>query len=392
MAPTPSMRDAIIVGGGPGGLHVAARLAASGHQVAVLEEHEAFGEPAHCTGILADEVFSELDLPRTAILNPLPAARFHSPSGLDVSYRPDVPEAMVIDRVTFDRTLAEIATGAGAQLMRGVRVTSMDVRETHVEIGVEHGSPLQARTVVLACGANYGFQRKLGLGMPTLYLSSAQLEVPAARDGEVELYFGSEVAPRGFAWAVPVQRPSGHHVRIGLMCDGEAAEHFRRLVDRLGPSWGVAIDKGTEPRRRLLPLGAIRKTFSDRVLVVGDAAGLVKPTTGGGIYTALVSAGIAADVLDDALQRDALDDSALGVYEKRWRKRLMPEFRAQLALRMLVQRLSDPEIDDLFELARTDGIMPIVRRTARFNRHRDLIVALFRHPPARRVLFRRLVG
>ena len=46
----------------------------------------------------------------------------------------------------------------------------------------------------------------------------------------------------------------------------------------------------------------------------------------------------------------------------------------------------------LFELAQTDGIMPIVRRTARFNRHRDLILSLFKHPPARRLFFRRMTG
>jgi hypothetical protein len=59
---------------------------------------------------------------------------------------------------------------------------------------------------------------------------------------------------------------------------------------------------------------------------------------------------------------------------------------------MLANRLADDEIENLFELARTDGIMPIVRRTAKFNRHRDLILSLFKHPPARRVLFRRLTG
>jgi hypothetical protein len=61
-------------------------------------------------------------------------------------------------------------------------------------------------------------------------------------------------------------------------------------------------------------------------------------------------------------------------------------------LRTIVTRFSDQEIDALFELARTDGIMPIVRSTARFNQHRDLIKALFKHPPARRILFRAIGG
>jgi hypothetical protein len=52
--------------------------------------------------------------------------------------------------------------------------------------------------------------------------------------------------------------------------------------------------------------------------------------------------------------------------------------------------MSDGDIEKLFELARTDGVMPIVRRTASFNRHRKLILALFKHPPARQILFRSL--
>src|SRR5206468_3898294 len=112
---------------------------------------------------------------------------------------------------------------------------------------------------------------------------------------------------------------------------------------------------------------------------------------GGGIYYSLVSAALAAETLINALRNNTVDAEALSVYQQRWRQRLGPEFQAQLALRMLAQRMSDTEIDSLFDLALTDGVMPIVRRTAQFNRHRNLIVALFRHAPSRRVLFRRLM-
>jgi digeranylgeranylglycerophospholipid reductase len=128
------------------------------------------------------------------------------------------------------------------------------------------------------------------------------------------------------------------------------------------------------------------------VLAVGDAAGLVKATTGGGIYYSLVSAGIAADVLDDALRTDRLNADGLEPYQRSWRRRLGPELEAQLSLRLLANQMSDGQIDELFELAHTNGIMPIVRRTARFNRHRDLIVSLFKHPPARKLFFRRMTG
>ena len=141
----------------------------------------------------------------------------------------------------------------------------------------------------------------------------------------------------------------------------------------------------------MLPLSTLPRTFASRLLVLGDAAGLVKPTTGGGIYYSLVSAMLAAETLIPALKSDRLEADDLAVYQRRWRRRLGPEFQAQLALRMLAQRLTDPEIDSLFDLARTNGVMPLVRRTAKFNQHRHLIAELFRHAPARRLLFRRLV-
>ena len=80
------------------------------------------------------------------------------------------------------------------------------------------------------------------------------------------------------------------------------------------------------------------------------------------------------------------------MYETRWRARLAREFDAQLELRRLAVGMSDADIEALFDLARTDGVMPLVRKTARFNEHRHLIKALFSHRPARRILFRSLAG
>ena len=146
------------------------------------------------------------------------------------------------------------------------------------------------------------------------------------------------------------------------------------------------------PRNKILPLAPIGKTYTTRLLAVGDAAGLVKATTGGGIYYSLLSGSLAADVLAAALRDDDLSDAALSIYEQRWRAALGDELDAQMTLRQVANGLSDEEIEALFELARTDGIMPIVRRTATFNRHRHLIMSLLSHPPARRVFMRRVLG
>jgi flavin-dependent dehydrogenase len=249
---------------------------------------------------------------------------------------------------------------------------------------------------VLACGANYALQKRLGLGMPAMHLQSAQLELPATEPADVEVHFGNEVAPKGFAWAVPVVRGKQTFARIGLMCERDAREYFDRFLARIGPRWKTGVadcrDSGLAPRTKMLPLGPIEKTYATRVLAIGDAAGLVKATTGGGIYYSLLSGTIAAETLIEAFRRGDLTESSLAVYQDRWQALLAEEFSAQMSLRRIANQLSDEEIDDLFELARTDGIMPLVRRTARFNKHRELIVSLLSHPPARRVLMRRVLG
>ncbi len=380
----------LIVGGGPAGLFLAARLAAQGVHTLVCEEHQGVGDPVHCTGVLSADSFQHFDLPTDATLNTLTAARFVSPGGIAVDYSTPTPLAIVIDRPVFDRALALRAVAAGAEIRSGARVASLDIQPSGVRAMAGHET-IDARLVVLACGANYAFQRRFGLGLPRTYLHSAQRELRVTRTADLELHFGQDAAPSGFAWSVPVQRATGPHVRVGVMTSSDAVGFYRRMLCRVADRWGI---RGGDipPRQKILPLGAIERTYGDRLLAVGDAAGLVKPTTGGGIHYSILSASLAADVAVDALKRDRLDQEALSMYERRWRAELGDEFRAQHALRDAVTSLSDRGIDSFFELARTDGIMPIVRATARFNEHRPLIRALFKHPPSRRILFRSFVG
>jgi digeranylgeranylglycerophospholipid reductase len=380
--------DAVIVGAGPAGLMAARTLAAQGHAVAVLEEHPAIGYPVHCTGLVGIDAFDELTLPRGAIRTIVQSARFNGPDGSTVTIESDRIRAAVIDRGEFDAALAAEVSAAGAVVRLGARVSRIEVAADAVTVAVDHAENrdvLRARACVLACGASYRFNRRLGLSVPGHLVRTAQAEVPFSGDPQVDVYIGRDVAPQGFGWVVPFRRNAAAWARIGLMCAERAQPRFEAFVARVWRERGLDAPM-PRPYLKALPLAPSARTYADRVLAVGDAAGIVKPTTGGGIYYGLLSGEVAGDVLMDGLHRDRLHADALRAYETRWIDRIGPDIRAGIAFRKLTSRLSDRAVNGLIELARVDGIVPLLKDVGNFNWHRRAVVELLRHAGFRRAI------
>ena len=378
----------MVIGAGPAGSLTAERLARLGHDVILLEEHETPGSPVHCTGLLGLEAFDEFGLPRDLILGTAGAASFWGAAGQSVVVHSARVQATVIDRAALDAWLAGQAVASGVDLRTGCRVERIDPGPDGVTIdGRGLARPLRARAAVVACGANYRFHRQLGFGMPDVFLQSAQLDTPFPEAEQVEVRFGREVAPAGFAWLVPFRRDGVARARIGLMSETSSGERFAAFAASLCARAGVD-EPLPSPRRKMLPLGPVPRTYADRLVAVGDAAGLVKPTTGGGIYYGMLSGELAAGVLGEALGRDRLSAASLRRYETRWRQRLGQEIRVGLAFRRIAERLTDESIDSLIDLARVNGVVPLLQQNASFNWHRKAALALLGHPAFRRIVFK----
>jgi geranylgeranyl reductase family protein len=391
MAKLDSKWDVVVVGAGPVGIFASMKLAKGGLRVLALEEDAQIGKPRFCTGLISKEAFSRFRLPEESIENEFCSARIFSPLGSQVALKTKDIQVYATDRTVFDQGLCRHAEEMGVEFLLNCRCSGLKINDNYVEARLVRGNvktSVKAQVVVLATGVKYNLHRDIGLAGPQNFLDCSQVQVKGESNGEIEIFVGNNVAPHSFAWVVPLKEKK---LRIGLSTHRNSTLFLKSFLKNLKVR-GQILEEEDGIIRRPIPLEIIKKTYTERVLVIGDAAGQVKPTTGGGIYFGLLCADLAASTIIDAFKAGDFGENMLRRYETNWKKKIEFDLTMGLYLRKLVMHLNDDRIEKLVGFCSQVSIQDLIEKYADFDHHGRFVKELIKKPAFWKILYKILSG
>jgi flavin-dependent dehydrogenase len=314
--------DLVIVGGSFAGLACARTAALRGLKVAVIDGKKEPGAHVRTTGIVVKEAFDDSDLP-ARLMRKVRGVRLYAPDYRSVDLHAPGYFFQTTDTAGVLRWMAAEAERAGAQLIYGAKFES----------GVQHARGialpslgLHASYLIGADGARSRVAECFGLSRNKRFLAGVEIECDPLSNLDARFlhcFADSEIAPGYIAWVAP----GPEMTQIGVAASRPAKPDLGLLLRKLKTFCDVREIRVRERRSGLIPTGGtLNNIGAGRVLLIGDAAGMVSPVTGGGIHTALHYGHRAAQLVSDYLADRGPDP--IGAL-----RREAPRYRAKRLLR-----------------------------------------------------------
>lgn len=386
--------DLLIIGGGPTGSSSAFQAAKAGIPTIILEEHNRIGVPSHCTGHISFTGLRNLQLgiPKHIFENKIRVANFCSPLGKQFIVKFPHPVTCVINRELFDQHLLERALKAGVQHMTDSYVHSLLIDKGYVKgVKVRQDDKIKefkSKIVIDAEGVSSSVLKRAGISTlnSNLMVQGVQAEVSMIEDIQedtVEIYLGRNFAPGFFAWIVPRQDGTA---KVGLATEKgkNPRDHFYHFIHH-HPVVSKKLKRSTIDNFVYHPIplgGPIHKTYFNGLLITGDAASQVKPTTGGGIVMGVTCAKLAGEVAAEAIQARNYSAGFLSKYECRWKKKIGFDIQAMKYLRVLINSLTDKKLDRLITICTQVRLEQMLREVKDVDFQGTSLIRLARNPRA----------
>ena len=373
--------DVVVVGAGPAGSIAARDIAKGGFSVLVVEKKQEIGTPKRCAeginydglknvGIEPDPAWAKSNIKGVAV---------YSPKDKRIDLKWDRGMGCVLERKIFEKFLAREAIKAGARYMVKTRAKGVIKNNGRISgiiadfMGDEF--TVNSRLVIAADGVDSLIAKSAGintLNKLTDYHSGFQYEMAGLKnydDNLLYIYFGNDVAPKGYVWIFPKGKGTAN-VGIGILAkessDGKRAkdyldefiENHPRIFESASP---VEINAGGVPVS-----SAVENFVSDNFMIIGDAAQQVNPIHGGGIAIAMDSAKIAAQIAHEALKDNDLSNENLKRYEEIWHNSVGVKMKKLLKLRMALEKLTDDDLELLADVLSGEDIIKLTQGKYKF--------------------------
>ena len=372
----PNKAEIVVVGAGPAGSTAAAVAAKAGAKVLIVDRKNHVGVPVQCGEAIgkSKSELEKLDIPKNSIVTEISGFRIYSPSNIPVTWYRDETQGYIVNRRVFDKELFAKAVEMGANTCLGMSVTGIIWENSLPKgvLGIFRGEKVEIRAdlIIGADGVNSVIARETGLRS---YIRRKDLDTSVGYDMvNVELdephwmdfFIGFEVAPRGYVWVFP-QGETRANIGIGVGVGFGEKTVYQYLLDFIEKhSIGAKICKNARPiefRVGAIPVGGPpKKTITNGVILVGDAAGQVSPISGGGISYAMTAGTIAGEVAQKCVLEGEVSEEALSAYEKGWREKLEEKFALGLRMRKLLEVMTDEQLDKLAQNLSGDNIVDLV--------------------------------
>ena len=390
--------DFVVIGAGPVGSLLAQRLTQGGASVLIIEEHAQIGRPFQCAGLVNPEAMEIVGLHDT-VLTPIWGARIHGPSGEVVSIgSTDTVRTWSVCRKLFDESILESAVDSGADLW--LSSSPISAEQDDSEVSIKISTPDGEKTVrcSMLCGADGAHswvRRRFRMGRPKEMIVGFQIEVSGyvGEEGKLDMYTGSEIAPGFFAWAIP----SGDTTRIGVwskaeLLEGKSPEQLLKAL-MYNSQWSHRFSDCREVGRFCgpVPSGLVKRPLKGRVMLFGDAAGLCKPTTGGGIGPGFKHV---ETMISDLLRRVEGEltqvqlDSIVAEKHKSIRK---DQGRAKALRDAFLTQMGDEELDQVFSVWSKPEVTELINEVGEIENPIPLGIRMLREVPEFKSLARRAV-
>jgi len=328
--------DVLVIGGGPAGALAGKTAAEKGLSALIVEKRPAIGAPVRCAEGIGKEALHEfIDPDPRWISAEMTGAGIVAPDGFFMKLGSEMAGSKVgyvLDRKIFDRELVWKASEAGADIAVKSRASAPIMENGAVKgAKIEYAgrtTEVKADVVIAADGVESKFSKWCGIDttVPVREIMSSVQYVMTDIDIDEHstiFYLGNEVAPEGYLWVFPKgKRCANVGIGISGRKSGEghrAKDYLDRFVKRTFPD-GKTIEYIPGGVSVCRPLDC---TVADGLMITGDAARVVDPLTGGGIYNAMYTGRLAAEVAAGCIEKGDCSKMALMKYDREWRASLV---------------------------------------------------------------------